>query len=836
VNDTTVGAVLSGASGPPAPGDWDYVRFDAASSDPGSGTLSYCNFRYGGGDSTTYPATLFGSYDGILTMDKCTIINSERSGIRTNSDYTLFVFRSSILDNDYGVYCTNNPGSVIGGDYLDANIISGNSSYGVFNSSSSVVDATYNYWGDSSGPGGEGPGTGDAVSTYVDYDYWLLFADTDSDGLDDAWELDNFGNLDQGPDDDPDTDGLSNALEYLYGTDPNEEDSDGDGYKDGEEIASGSDPNDPHDYVVSDGVFYVDPLLGADDGLHGSASGVSAWKTFHYAIDHINSGITGAYVLNLAPGLYNVALEGNSSLIITQDNVLIQGVSGASRPVIDGTGGAPLWGVGIDIQGSSGVTIQDLQIQNFSEMAIHVVDSSPTIQRNVLAANIFGIEVYADSMETSPYIWNNLITSSAIYGIYISGYGPASYSEILHNTIDGSGYVGIYLDDYYITGGLAPTIAANIITNSSENGIYNDSGNPIIFYNDVWNNGVSGVSDYYGVSGVTLDISSDPLFNGISDYTLQPGSPCIDAVPLDSGDPATDDLSGATRPLGSGYDIGCYEVSEVMPAQYTLTIGIIGNGSTVPAVGDHDYDEGTVVDITATPESGWEFDSWTGDVADTSSVTTTVTMNSGKTITATFTEIPPVQYTLIMGISGNGSTTPSDGTHTYDAGTLVTITATPDSGWKFDGWIGDVADTNLTTTTVVMDADKTVTAMFTEVVAVQHRLTMQVIGNGSTIPAVGDHDYDEGTVVDITATPDSGWDFVKWTGDAANRDFSATTVTMDSNKTVTATFIKNKPPDNPTALNPADGAIIEPDHLTLHASAYSDPDDDIHLYQRSYCA
>ena len=46
-NDNTAGETITGSSGEPAPGDWDYVRFDAASSDPGSGNLSYCNFRYG---------------------------------------------------------------------------------------------------------------------------------------------------------------------------------------------------------------------------------------------------------------------------------------------------------------------------------------------------------------------------------------------------------------------------------------------------------------------------------------------------------------------------------------------------------------------------------------------------------------------------------------------------------------------------------------------------------------------------------------------------------------------------------------------------------------------
>jgi parallel beta-helix repeat protein len=35
------------------------------------------------------------------------------------------------------------------------------------------IDATNNWWGDTSGPGGEGPGTGDEVSTNVDYEPWL---------------------------------------------------------------------------------------------------------------------------------------------------------------------------------------------------------------------------------------------------------------------------------------------------------------------------------------------------------------------------------------------------------------------------------------------------------------------------------------------------------------------------------------------------------------------------------------------------------------------------------------------------------------------------------------
>lgn len=69
---------------------------------------------------------------------------------------------------------------------------------------------------------------------------------------------------------------------------------------------------------------------------------------------------------------------------------------------------------------------------------------------------------------------------------------------------------------------------------------------------------------------------------------------------------------------------------------YTLTMPKVGNGSTNPAVGASAYGAGTVVTVTATPDSGWLFSEWSGDASGTSA-NTTVTMNSNKTVTATFT-------------------------------------------------------------------------------------------------------------------------------------------------------------------------------------------------------
>ena len=36
-----------------------------------------------------------------------------------------------------------------------------------------TADGEYNWWGDASGPGGVGPGTGTQVSDYIDYDPWM---------------------------------------------------------------------------------------------------------------------------------------------------------------------------------------------------------------------------------------------------------------------------------------------------------------------------------------------------------------------------------------------------------------------------------------------------------------------------------------------------------------------------------------------------------------------------------------------------------------------------------------------------------------------------------------
>jgi hypothetical protein len=74
------------------------------------------------------------------------------------------------------------------------------------------------------------------------------------------------------------------------------------------------------------------------------------------------------------------------------------------------------------------------------------------------------------------------------------------------------------------------------------------------------------------------------------------------------------------------------------------------------------------------------------------------------------------KYDLTVSSTAGGTVTvPGEGTFTYKAGEVVNLVATPDAGWQFAGWTGGVADAGSANTTVTMDADKTLTANFAEV-------------------------------------------------------------------------------------------------------------------------
>jgi hypothetical protein len=159
----------------------------------------------------------------------------------------------------------------------------------------------------------------------------------------------------------------------------------------------------------------------------------------------------------------------------------------------------------------------------------------------------------------------------------------------------------------------------------------------------------------------------------------------------------------------------------------TLTIdstagGVVSvNNSTITGKVMFIFGAGMVVSLDATPDSGYQFVRWTGDVDTVDNVHASeiiITVNGNYSIMANFEVPPPVQYSLaILSTAGGSVTTPGRGTHIYDEGAVINLVAIPARGYKFAKWSGDVdtiANVNAASTNITMNGNYYICANFRE--------------------------------------------------------------------------------------------------------------------------
>lgn len=75
---------------------------------------------------------------------------------------------------------------------------------------------------------------------------------------------------------------------------------------------------------------------------------------------------------------------------------------------------------------------------------------------------------------------------------------------------------------------------------------------------------------------------------------------------------------------------------------------------------------------------------------------------------------PVTQFTLTVGVDGLGTTSPISGTHVYNEGSSVALSATPADGHLFDKWVINGTDFLTSTVNVTMNSNITATAYFKE--------------------------------------------------------------------------------------------------------------------------
>ena len=117
---------------------------------------------------------------------------------------------------------------------------------------------------------------------------------------------------------------------------------------------------------------------------------------------------------------------------------------------------------------------------------------------------------------------------------------------------------------------------------------------------------------------------------------------------------------------------------------YVLNIKTTVGGNTDPPPGSYEYYEGTIVTVTAIPEATYRFEYWEIDGEIVTDNPITILMDRNYSLTAHFQKLQ--EYKLTIKTTEGGTTDPEPGTYTYVEGTTVTVTAIPDTGYRFSYW------------------------------------------------------------------------------------------------------------------------------------------------------
>ena len=203
---------------------------------------------------------------------------------------------------------------------------------------------------------------------------------------------------------------------------------------------------------------------------------------------------------------------------------------------------------------------------------------------------------------------------------------------------------------------------------------------------------------------------------------------------------------------------------------YTITVSAEEGGSVSSNGGE--YQQGTQVTLTATPDEGYEFSGWSDGSTEATRV---ITASEDLTLTASFTELI-ISYTLTV-TSGEGGSVSSEGGE-YNEGTEVTLTATADDGYRFTVWSDGSTEESIT---ITLSEDTSIEAIF-EMIPI-YNLTIKE-SQGGTISGLGG-DYEQGSMVTLTATPDEGFQFIRWSDGTLE---STIELTIENDITIEAFF------------------------------------------------
>lgn len=327
-------------------------------------------------------------------------------------------------------------------------------------------------------------------------------------------------------------------------------------------------------------------------------------------------------------------------------------------------------------------------------------------------------------------------------------------------------------------------------------------GQVISYADGTFSTDAEGIAWFGPVSGFRLADLPELVTRGITtafESNLSPGTYTLTVGLMD-----ITDGQAAARNLGEStvsFDVQGVPAISVQPSNFdislksgenatrTLSITNTGNATLYYTLGVT-----STVDWLNFPPTGIleadEVDRVTLDFdtrdLDAGIYTTTVWTNSNDPVTpllGTLVTLTIKPLCLDINTVGSGEVTVVPSQTTYLYGESITLTTTPDPGWEFIRWTGDVTGT-ITPVAHTVTGDTVVTATFE---MQDYELVTRTVGSGEVTVDPSQASYHYGEVVTLTATPTTGWEFIKWTG-AVTGTTTPITHTIIGDAMITATF------------------------------------------------
>ncbi|KNZ42624.1 InlB B-repeat-containing protein [Acetobacterium bakii] len=198
------------------------------------------------------------------------------------------------------------------------------------------------------------------------------------------------------------------------------------------------------------------------------------------------------------------------------------------------------------------------------------------------------------------------------------------------------------------------------------------------------------------------------------------------------------------------------------------------------AAGGGFYADGDSVTLTATANEGYQFDGWfVNEVCKSTDENWSFSVSSHLAAEAHFSLIPPVVVPYLVtaiAVPDQGGTV--TGVGSFNPGDLVTLTATANDGYQFDGWFVDgvsaSSDTSWTFSAASNLAAEAHFSLIPPVVVTYQVRATAVPDQGGII--IGGGSFNPGDPVTLSATTNDGYQFDGWfvNGVSASTDASWT--------------------------------------------------------------